>query len=963
MRQALVVLATFFISIAQAQINVLTFHNDNARTGQNIAEITLTPANVTSSSFGKLFVINVDGKVDAQPLFIGGLNIPGRGVTNVLFVMTEHGTAYALDADNGGPIWSTSLLKSGETTSDNRGCGQITPEIGISATPAISLTTGPHGTLYAVAMSKDNTAKYHQRLHALDITTGAEQFSGPVEVQATYPGTGDNSSGGIVVFDPKQYKARAGLLFQNGIIYIGWSSHCDIRPYTGWLTAYNSTTLAQVSVLNITPNGNGSAIWQSGAGLAGDTTGNFYFLAANGTFDTTLTAGGFPVSGDFGNAFMKITTTNNTLAVADYFNMFDTVNESNADQDLGSGGALVLPDMTGSDGQIKQLVVGAGKDRNIYLANRANMGKFNTSNNNNIYQVLQSGIGGPEFGMPAYWNGLLYYGGSGDAIRAFSFSNARLSTSPSSQTSTVFPYPGATPSVSSNGNANGIVWATENSSTAVLHAYSATNVSQELYNSNQAAGGRDHFGTGNKYITPMIANGKVYVGTTNGVAAFGLLGQPSAVSVLPNTGRGSAQTYSLTYSDSAAASNLSLASVLFNQVLSSVNSCYVIYSRSANAIYLVNDAGSGTVAGSLAPGASGSLTNSQCTVTGPVNVTLNGTNLTMTLPLTFKAAFPGQKTIYMLAGNVSGNNSGWQARGTWTTSDGQAPTTVVVNPSSGTGATQTFIATYADANLYTDLSAVYLLLNSSLNGANACLAAYIRSANQIYLYNDAGNGLVAGSLTPGTAGTIANSQCSISGTGSSASGSGNNLTVGFAITFQSAFPGVRTIYGLATDNEGMNSNWNTLGSWARSPDQSPSATSVIPSSGSGGSQTFTLTFMDSDGAADLSAVYGLFGATLNGANGCVIVYVRSVNAIYLYNDAGNALAGSVTPGAAGIVTNSQCTISSGGAIGGSGPTMTVPVAVTFKSPAFTGVKNLYMLAVDSSGQNSGWQLRGVWTVP
>jgi hypothetical protein len=214
----------------------------------------------------------------------------------------------------------------------------VTPEIGITATPVIDPSAGPHGTIYVVAMSKDGLGNYFQRLHALDLTTGAEEFGGPVTIDASFPGTGDNSAGGMVVFDPAQYKERPGLLLSRGTIYTLWSSHCDIRPYTGWIIAFNQTTLARTGVLNITPNGEGGAIWAAGAGPAADSQGNVYFLAGNGTFDTTLNADGFPSMGDFGNAFIKVSPTE-PLHVADYFTMHDTVAESKADKDLGSGGA------------------------------------------------------------------------------------------------------------------------------------------------------------------------------------------------------------------------------------------------------------------------------------------------------------------------------------------------------------------------------------------------------------------------------------------------------------------------------------------------------------------------------------------------------------------------------------------------------------------------------------------------
>ena len=513
--------------------DVLTYHNDNGRTGQNLDEEILTPTNVNATHFGKLWVLPADGLVDAEPLYAAGVAIPQQGLRNVVFVATEHDSVYAYDADRTNLFWQVSLLGPNEVPSDDRGCSQVTPEIGITATPVIDRQFGPNGTMFIVAMSKlvtNNTTTYFQRLHALDPATGTNRLPAVI-ISARYPGTGDNHVGTNVVFDPAQYKERCGLLLLNGVIYTAWASHCDSRPYTGWIIGYDEHTLAQTSVLNITPNGNEAAIWMSGAGLAADAAGNIYFLAGNGTFETTLTTNGFPNQGDFGNAFMKLSTISNQLAVADYFTMFNTVNESAADTDLGSGGALVLPDMVDGQGNTRQLAVGAGKDSNLYLVDRMNMGKFNPANDNAIYQELDGVLSGGVWAMPAYFNGVLYYGSVGNSLQAFPFVNARLANS-SSQTAVAFAYPGTTPSISANGSSNGIVWATENTSPAILHAYAATNLATEYYNSTQA-GSRDSFGNGNKFITPMIASARVYVGTATGVGVLGLLDQ-STLDATPN---------------------------------------------------------------------------------------------------------------------------------------------------------------------------------------------------------------------------------------------------------------------------------------------------------------------------------------------------------------------------------------------------------------------------------------------
>lgn len=524
-----------FISVSLVALSsagdVVTYHNDIARTGLNSQETILTHSNVNSAGFGLLFSVGVDGVVNGEPLYLSSVSIPSHGTHNVLYAVTENDSVYAFDADVGTLLWQVSVLGSGETPSDNRNCHKFNPEIGITSTPVIDRGSGPNGTIYVVAMSKNSSGTYFQRIHALDVTTGSEEFGGPTTIQAMYPGTGDNSQNGNVIFDPAQYTEREGLLLLNGVVYTGWTSHCDDRPYTGWVIGYGESTLAQTSVLNLTPNGSEGAIWQSGGGIASDGS-NLFLLTANGTFDTVLNGNnGFPILGDYGNAFVKISPVNNLLTVTDYFAMHNTVAESDQDQDFGSSGALVLPPMQDSSGVTHSLAIGAGKDTNIYIVDRTNMGKFNASTDSAIYQKVRQALVGGNWSVPAYYNGNVYFGPVGNNLLEFRFTNAKLLTSPVAKSSTAFTYPGTTPSISSNGSGSGIVWAIEHSDpNDVLHAYAAGNISIELYNSAQVAG-RDQFGQASHFGTPMIANGKVYVGTTNGVAVFGLLGMAS---ILPN---------------------------------------------------------------------------------------------------------------------------------------------------------------------------------------------------------------------------------------------------------------------------------------------------------------------------------------------------------------------------------------------------------------------------------------------
>ena len=498
------------------QTDVATYRNDVGRTAANLTESVLTPANVNSSSFGLLRILSVDGKVDAQPLYLSHLSVGGAS-HDVVFVATENDSVYAFDAQTGATLWQKSLLGSGESPSDDRGCYQISPEIGVTSTPVIDRSAGPDGAIFLMAMSKDSSSNYYQRLHALDLETGAELFNGPTTLNASFP----NPGGGQKTFAPAQYAERAALLLANHTVYASFTSHCDIAPYSGWIVGFSESTLAQTAVLNVAADSdNGPSIWMSGGGLAADGAGNVYLITANGAFDTTMTSGGFPQYGNYGNSFLKLATSGGGLAVADYFAPSNEVAESAADEDLGSGGPMLLPDVTDSGGVVRHLMVGAGKDGNLYVLNRDNMGKFSSSANAD-WQELDGALPGGVFASPAYFNGTVYYGDVGGSLKAFAVTGAQLSSLPTSVTTTQFTYPGTAPAVSSNGTSNGIVWAVENANPAVLHAYDATDLTHELYNSTQASGGRDNFGPGNKFISPTIADGMVFVGTTNGVAVFG----------------------------------------------------------------------------------------------------------------------------------------------------------------------------------------------------------------------------------------------------------------------------------------------------------------------------------------------------------------------------------------------------------------------------------------------------------
>src|SRR5665213_559205 len=506
-------------TVVSATTDVLTYHNDAMRTGQNLTETFLTPANVTSATFGKLWTLAADDPVDATPLVATQVTI-GGSAHNVVYVASEHDTVYAYDADTGSLLAHVSLLGAGETPSDTHSCSQVQPEIGVTATPVIDRSIGPNGTLFIVAMSENSSGSYFQRLHALDLATLADRIT-PVVIQATAPGSGANSVSGVLTFNAARYKERGALLAANGQIYTVWASHCDNDPYNGWIIAYNETTLAQTAVLNYTPNGTRGAIWNV-AGLAADSAGALYGLAGNGTFDTALTASGFPAQSDFGNAVLKVAAGASSLSVADYFAAPNTVAESTGDVDLGSGSPMLLPDQTDAGGNTRHLLIGAGKDGNVLLLNRDSLGKFNATSL--AYQTLSGELSGGLFSAFAYFNGSVYVADVGGTLKAFTLSHAQLSATPTSQSTATFARPGSSPAVSANGTSDGIVWAVVSAmgAPAELHAYNPANLQVEYYNSTQAAASRDAFGNGEKFITPVIANGKVFIGTPTGVAVFGL---------------------------------------------------------------------------------------------------------------------------------------------------------------------------------------------------------------------------------------------------------------------------------------------------------------------------------------------------------------------------------------------------------------------------------------------------------
>ncbi len=524
--------------------NVTTKMNDISRTGANTSETILTPANVNIGTFGKLFSFPVDGWIYGQPLYMSGLTMgagtPQAGTThNVVFLVTQHDSVYAFDADNNSgananPLWQVSLIGSGEKTVPNAdlSCGDIFPEIGITSTPVIDPTTN---TIYVVAKTTVGDTSFIQRLHALDITTGKEKFGGPVVLSGSVPGNGNGSSGGTLNWDPKWQMNRAGLLLLNGIVYIGTGSHCDNGPWHGWILAYNASSLQKTGVWCSSPNSIGSGVWGGGSGLAADVPsgkpyGRIFVATGNGTYDAIAPT--YTNAMDYGDSILKLDLNNGIptmnsggTVVGDEFTPHNQANLNNADEDQGSGGTVLLPN---------NMLAQVGKSGIIYVLNRESLGGYNPNNTKDPGEAAN--VGG-VWGAPAYWNGHLYVWGQSDNLKAFSYANGALSSNPTSTShESASPTSGTyspTPAISANGSSNGIVWSlvtdnAQNQGRAILYAHDASNVANLLYSSgvtgSESNYNRDNPGLSVKFVVPTVINGKVYVGTETQLSIFGLLG-------------------------------------------------------------------------------------------------------------------------------------------------------------------------------------------------------------------------------------------------------------------------------------------------------------------------------------------------------------------------------------------------------------------------------------------------------
>jgi len=518
---------------------VFTYRNNLARDGTNPQEFALTPSSVNTTTFGKLFSCAVDGNVYTQPLWVRQLTI-GGSKHNVVFVGTQHDSVYAFDGDASpcSTLWHSDLLSAGhgatagETPVPDADAGfgehDITPEIGVTGTPVINPASN---TLFVVSKSEGPSGTFHQRLHALDLATGSEKFSGPVDISASVVGAGYDSSGATVTFNPHTENQRAGLALVNGVVYIVWAAHDDADPYHGWVIGYDAADLSQVTAYNVTADGQKGGIWMGGAAPAADSANALYISTGNGTMDHDSNV---TPNTDLGDSVLKLTTSSG-LSLADWFSPFNQSDLDSQNIDLGSGGVLLLPDQ--SPGPAHLLVTG-GKEGKLYVINRDSMGHFcssctPTTGDTNIVQSF--GASNEVFGTPAFWQNKLYFAGASGKLSIFPFdpTSGKFNPTLTSQSTTTYGGRGTMPSISSQGTSNGIVWAidatqfgipgSDGLGPAVLHAYDATNLATDLWNSSQAPNNRDQAGDAVKFTIPTVANGRVYIGTRSTVEVYGLL--------------------------------------------------------------------------------------------------------------------------------------------------------------------------------------------------------------------------------------------------------------------------------------------------------------------------------------------------------------------------------------------------------------------------------------------------------
>jgi len=503
--------------------DVLTLHNDAARTAQYLGETILNPANVNAAKFGILGTLVTDGQVGAQPLYASGVTLPSGDIRNVLYVATEHGTLYAFDAVNGSVIWQAGLAGASEQAADSGTCTIAPQERGITATPVIDRTRGPHGAIFVVANTKDSGGTVIQRIHALDVATGAELFSGPILIQASASAANGGDSSAPQNFDATQYHTLAGLQLVNGKVYAAWGPACGAAPDSGWVMGFDASNLNPSGSLYLAPASGLDTLGFATSGLTADSTGNLYVFGRASIMGRAVSTTGALVTVGSGNAFLKLSTENG-IALVDYAKTAAPASSLSTDANTGvAGDAIVLPDFTDDTGKVWHLAIGAGSDGSIYVLNRDSLGGSGLQSTPMIQAVWGAASPSGATNALVYFNNAAYQTSSGATIKAFRVSDARLSTPAVNQSGNAMGASGAQMSISANGTNGGILWALEDNSTGILHAYDAADLSHELYNSTQASHSRDGFAAADNTVSPAIAGGRVYVVTKNGIAVFGQL--------------------------------------------------------------------------------------------------------------------------------------------------------------------------------------------------------------------------------------------------------------------------------------------------------------------------------------------------------------------------------------------------------------------------------------------------------
>src|SRR6266851_3453315 len=516
---------------------VFTYRNDGTRTGINTKEYLLSPSNVNTSSFGKLFSCTLDGNVYAQPLWVANVAI-GGGTHNVVIVATQHDSVYAFDADNGSgttctQYWKVSLLTAaygagaGATPAppaDRGETGDIPIEIGITSTPVIDPATNH---LFVVSKTKES-GQYFQRLHRLNLADGTETAGSPQVVSASVTGSGNGSSNNSLPYIALHQNQRPGLALVNGIVYMASGSHGDISPWHGWIIGYNASTLTLATAFSSTPNTNGGGIWMSGSAPVFDSSNNLYVISSNGTYDGST---------EFGDSFLKLSTLSG-LALSDWFTPNNQLTLSLNNIDLGQGGAITLLDSV--SGPLPHLIIGGGKGGVLYLLNRDNMGHFHSGDNNQAVQTWS--LGNMISSSGTFWQNTFYIGAANSPLQAYAFNTTTglFNTSPTSRSNASIAFPGLTPVISAFGTSNAIVWTVDSSASgtngaatgpAVLYAFDPTNLANKLYDSTQAVSNRDQAGNAVKFAVPTVANGKVYVAGVGTLTVYGLLNRPPAAAI------------------------------------------------------------------------------------------------------------------------------------------------------------------------------------------------------------------------------------------------------------------------------------------------------------------------------------------------------------------------------------------------------------------------------------------------